>query len=246
VPVSRALAQRIDRLARRAHAFHRFAHHPLCDRYAGELVQLSRRRSVCRGCSCFALAAVSGGAVGLLAPLPRELSSLLGALALAGALLALRAPSAARARDAQGAVSAASAPRGAPAGVRARDARPAAVGAGTESGPAAAEHGPAPARWISRPGKLWTRALPAFALAWSVCSLLRVPSGLDLSLAALLLAGTAWLRAGYRRRGPDRTPCLSCPERALSPCSGFRAIVHAERAFRRRAQQLLDEEACAR
>jgi hypothetical protein len=57
--IPRALARRIDRLARRAHAFHRFAHHPLCDEYAGELVQLRRTR-VCRGCALFAGGLIMG------------------------------------------------------------------------------------------------------------------------------------------------------------------------------------------
>jgi hypothetical protein len=56
-----ALACRIDRLARGAHAFHRFAHHPLCERYAGELIPLGRRARVCRGC----MAALSGCVLGL-------------------------------------------------------------------------------------------------------------------------------------------------------------------------------------
>ncbi len=60
--VPRAVARRIDRLARGAHAFHRFAHHPLCDEYAGELVALGRRARVCRGC----LHALAGGMAGAL------------------------------------------------------------------------------------------------------------------------------------------------------------------------------------
>ena len=49
--IAPALARRIDRLARYAHRWHRHAHHPLCARYAGELVQLGRRTRVCRGCA---------------------------------------------------------------------------------------------------------------------------------------------------------------------------------------------------
>ena len=66
--IPRALARRIDRLARRAHAFHRFAHHPLCDQYGGELVQLGRTR-VCRGCAWFAAGLLVGaGAMVIVQP----------------------------------------------------------------------------------------------------------------------------------------------------------------------------------
>jgi hypothetical protein len=62
------LARRVDRLARRAHRFHRWAHHPLCDRYAADVLRLGRRTRVCRGCT-FALAgALLGLAAGLAAP----------------------------------------------------------------------------------------------------------------------------------------------------------------------------------
>jgi hypothetical protein len=59
-------ARRIDRLARHAHAFHRFAHHPLCQRYAAELIPLGRRTRVCRGCASAAVGALSGATAALL------------------------------------------------------------------------------------------------------------------------------------------------------------------------------------
>jgi hypothetical protein len=68
--VSPSLARRIDRLARRAHAFHRFAHHPLCGRYAGELIALRGRRRICRGCTCTLAAAVVGTSSALVVVLP--------------------------------------------------------------------------------------------------------------------------------------------------------------------------------
>jgi hypothetical protein len=52
----------VDRLARRAHAFHRFAHHPLCERYASELIPLGRKTRLCKGCSYALLGALCGGA----------------------------------------------------------------------------------------------------------------------------------------------------------------------------------------
>jgi hypothetical protein len=62
------LARRIDRLARHAHRFHRYAHHPRCAAYAGEVVPLGRRLRICRGCALASLGAVIGTAAGLLAP----------------------------------------------------------------------------------------------------------------------------------------------------------------------------------
>ncbi len=50
-PLPKGLAKRIDRLALRAHAFHRFAHHPLCDAYRSEVFRIGKRFRLCRGCS---------------------------------------------------------------------------------------------------------------------------------------------------------------------------------------------------
>jgi hypothetical protein len=82
--LSPGTARAIDRLAARAHAFHRFAHHPLCDRYAGELVRLGRRARVCRGCLAVGLGGVAGAGLGS-AQLPG--SALVGLLALAALLV---------------------------------------------------------------------------------------------------------------------------------------------------------------
>jgi hypothetical protein len=89
-------ARVIDSLARRAHAFHRFAHHPLCDRYASELIPLGRRARVCRGCACAALGTLAG-ALGALFTQPSSSTLFVGgALGLAVLLstLALRLPKA--------------------------------------------------------------------------------------------------------------------------------------------------------
>jgi len=59
-PLPRRTVRVIDRLAKGAHAFHRFAHHPLCERYAGELIPLGKRTRICRGCASTALGAVTG------------------------------------------------------------------------------------------------------------------------------------------------------------------------------------------
>lgn len=78
-PLAPALARRIDRLARRAHAFQRFAHHPLCQPYAAEVIRIGGRWRVCRGCAFTAAGALSGGLAGWLLPTPGPLA--LGALA---------------------------------------------------------------------------------------------------------------------------------------------------------------------
>jgi hypothetical protein len=70
-------ARLIDRLARRAHAFHRVAHHPLCQRYAAELIPLGRRTRVCRGCAYAALGTLSG-ATGALFARPSSSTILIG------------------------------------------------------------------------------------------------------------------------------------------------------------------------
>ena len=87
-----ALARRLDRLARHAHRFHRWSHHPLCDAYAGEVVRLGRRTRLCRGCALASIGGATGAAAGFLAP-PLGLAPLLaGPLLLAGwAVLALTA-----------------------------------------------------------------------------------------------------------------------------------------------------------
>jgi len=88
--IPHTLARRLDRLARTAHRFHRFAHHPLCQAYAPELVRLGRRSRLCRGCSLAAGGAAAGALIGWLAPSPRPELLLLGpALLLGWAALAL-------------------------------------------------------------------------------------------------------------------------------------------------------------
>jgi hypothetical protein len=79
-------ARRVDRLARRAHAFHRFAHHPLCASYEGEVIRLGRRTRLCRGCTHAAGGAMLGASTGFaLAPLA---PSPVGTLLVAATLLA--------------------------------------------------------------------------------------------------------------------------------------------------------------
>lgn len=167
----RAVLRRIDRLSRAAHRFHRFAHHPLCAAYEGEVYRLGPRARVCRGCTL----ALVGGAAGLGAGLAARPSLLLGLGALAAGLLLLPL-----------------------------------------------RHGD---KWRSR-------FAPALATGFGAAS-----GVIPLAAAALIVF---MVLRGYRRRGPDRTPCLTCAERSAQPCSGVSPIVRRERAFQRRASALWD------
>jgi hypothetical protein len=181
------LARRLDRLARRAHAFHRFAHHPLCGGYADEVVRLGRRARICRGCALAWSGAALGAAAGLALPwLPTPALALAGAV---GAALALR-------------------------GARPR-------GGATRS-------------------KLASRALPAALVAILPAHALRRPGPATVTLAIVALVLAAAAVAAYRRRGPDRALCASCPERdAPRACSGYAPVVRRERAFARVAARLI-------
>ena len=178
--LSPATARAVDRLARRAHAFHRFAHHPLCDRYAGELIPLGRRGRVCRGCAAVLAGLPLGGAfVWFVRPNLDVLGVLLAVAALFGVLsLRVRLP------------------------------------------------------------KTLGRSLPAAGIGAGFASAFTHPRGLLwLGVLVTVAAGIAL----YRKRQPNRAPCVTCPERlGRAPCSGIRPIVRRERAFRRVAQRLID------
>lgn len=87
--------------------------------------------------------------------------------------------------------------------------------------------------------KLVTRLAPAFLFTVAMtCGAQGFgTSGLIAALAATMIVGG--LRLLYGKRGPDRTPCTTCPERDLQPCSGFRPIVSRERAFQRTIRKLI-------
>jgi len=163
-----ALARRIDRLAWVAHAFHRFAHHPLCDRYAGELVPLGHRLRLCRGCS-LALLGASVGSLGGTALRTVALGPAIWLLPTASLALALLP--------------------------------------------------------LGR-SKLLRRFLPALLLTSAAFHGPALLSLLSVTLVAAMLVI-------YRRKGPNRVPCTTCPQRTLEVCSGFAPIVRRERAFRR-------------
>ncbi|HET6330591.1 MAG TPA: hypothetical protein VFF76_07375 [Holophagaceae bacterium] len=175
-----ALRRRLDRLARRAHAFHRYAHHPLCVEYAGERIQVGRIR-LCRGCALLAVGVGAGLLLGAFLPAHGAVAGVALALAaLAGiCAFALRLP------------------------------------------------------------KMVGRALPGVALAFALVQGLRLgPSGWMLSAASVALFLAAFLL--YRRRGPHRGPCETCPERDRRPaCRGFAPILRRERALQRLGGRLI-------
>jgi hypothetical protein len=88
------LALRIDRLAWRAHVFHRFAHHPLCDVYRSEVLRIGKRFRVCKGCTFLGAGLIAGIAGGAFARLPLwwGVHVLLLGLVLGAASLVLRLP----------------------------------------------------------------------------------------------------------------------------------------------------------
>lgn len=178
-----ALRRRLDRLARRAHAFHRFAHHPLCVEYAGERVQVGRIR-LCRGCTLLGSGLLIGLATGATAPphLATAGSSLVVGVIIGLLSFRLRAP------------------------------------------------------------KTLGRLLPGAALALAAAQGLRLgPLGWALSMATLAAFALAVFL--YRRRGPHRAPCETCPDRDRRPaCRGFAPILRRERALQRLAGRLVAKE----
>jgi len=84
------LARRIDRLSRRAHAFHRFAHHPRGEIYRDEVIRVGKRTRLCKGCSVMAVGFMVGGTAGLATWPPLGWGALALLLALLAGLLSLR------------------------------------------------------------------------------------------------------------------------------------------------------------
>jgi hypothetical protein len=165
--MSKAVAARIDRASRYAHRFHRFAHHPLCNRYSGELISIGHRARLCRGCVLGAFGGALGFALGLCLHL-RAPQAIVIALTALGLLLITS---------------------------------------------------------IVRLPKVGSRLIPA--------ALLGAAASGGIAMAMAIGAASAAMLWAYRQRGPNRSPCLACPERHLSVCSGYTPIVRRERAFRR-------------
>jgi hypothetical protein len=179
---SPAVIRRIDRLARGAHAFHRYAHHPLCVEYSGEVFRIAfgpngRSTRFCRGCTLAGVGAILGGLMGAWTAPPLWAAATAIPLGLAGA-----------------------------------------------------------SRSARRAGKIATRLLPAGSIAFAIGAGLRVWSPGGALLCGVALAAVGLSVARYRRRGPDRSPCIRCPERtAQAPCRGLAPLVRRERAFQRMA-----------
>ena len=90
-----------------------------------------------------------------------------------------------------------------------------------------------------RPSKIVSRFVPAGLFGYAIGTGVLALTVLGFAIAALAIALAGGLRLAYAKRGPDRTPCVTCPERALQPCSGFAPIVSRERAFQRVARKYL-------
>ena len=219
------LARRVDRLARRAHAFHRWAHHPLCSWYAGDVIRLGRRVRVCLGCTLTGAGAITGIALGLAVPaLPGPALLLAGGILLAAVPTVVRAAWAVRAplRQAQG------------------SARPEWMGAASgrvppPPGPLSPSE-PRGARAKTRTRKLLTRLVPSAAAGLLVAQEGHAPSPARLLAAALAALAVAWVTVRYRHRGPDRSACAACPRGPPGvSCPGLRPLASRERAFSRLA-----------
>jgi hypothetical protein len=165
--ISKAVAARIDRASRYAHAFHRFAHHPLCNRYRGEVISIGHRARFCRGCALGAFGGALGFALGVCLHL-RAPQAIVIALTALGLLLITS---------------------------------------------------------VVRLPKFGSRLIPAALLGAAASGGIAMTLAIGAMIVAMLWA--------YRHRGPNRSPCLACPERQLPVCSGYAPIVRRERAFRR-------------
>jgi hypothetical protein len=178
--VNKQLARRLDRLSRAAHRFHRFAHHPLCERYSGEVVRIGKRTRLCRGCAYAVIGGSIGGVLGFAIADPRVAfaSTAIAVIALYVSL-----------------------------------------------------------RW--RRTKIVTRFVPAILLAFAIVAGVTARSPLGLVAAFAAAASAGGLRLAYGKRGADRSPCVTCPERDRQPCTGFVAIVSRERAFQRVAGAMI-------
>jgi hypothetical protein len=84
--------------------------------------------------------------------------------------------------------------------------------------------------------KLLTRFLPTAVAGFPVTQAFLAPSPTRLAAAALATAAVAWVIHRYRRRGPDRSACLACPDGPPGArCPGLAPIARRERAFSRLA-----------
>jgi hypothetical protein len=100
---------------------------------------------------------------------------------------------------------------------------------------------PALASLMWRLPKVASRGGPGAALGLALGAFAAAPGAGTLALAASLGALVLLHVRLYRRRGPDRSPCLDCPERTEAPrCAGFVPLLRRERAFQRAAGRMID------
>jgi len=92
-------------------------------------------------------------------------------------------------------------------------------------------------KWITRAGP--TSLATLLLVAGLGAAVQAEPGDWSGATTAVTVAAMAALGlVGYRRRGPDRTPCLSCPQAPPGPrCDGFREVARRERAFSRLASR---------
>jgi hypothetical protein len=110
----------------------------------------------------------------------------------------------------------------------------------TSTSTSAALHDRDPFHSRRRASKLLTRFLPAASAACLAVLGARAASVAGLTVAAGALALAAGGALAYRRRGPDRSPCVTCPERERPQvCSGLAPLARREKAFSRLAARLL-------
>ncbi len=177
------LARRLDVLAREAHAFHRYAHHPLCGAYGSDVIQVRHRFWICRGCTYVAVGTLSGLALGAAVHMPVG--------AVFGSALVMLFASAYEIDE-------------------------------------------------TRPAKERSRLLPATALGLAVGAGLVAGTlpGLALALGGVGMFG--FMAASYRKKGPDRSPCATCPEANCGDtCSGLKPIVRREQAYQRLSARII-------
>ncbi|MBL0312218.1 MAG: hypothetical protein IPP78_05765 [Holophagaceae bacterium] len=205
------LARRLDRLSLAAHRFHRFAHHPLCAEYEGEVFRFGRKLRICKGCTLAGIGVLAGLAAGGIAPKSTGgyfAGIAFGLVPLLTGAFHLHARREAVVQPAEGS---------------------------SEAMAISAAH-----RLPSKRGKLLTRLTPAAVFAFTFAQGLRTGGVIGYAGATLAVPLTTLIILAYRRRRPQRQPCLACPERfAMHRCRGFREIRSRERAFQRLAGRLI-------
>ncbi len=91
-----------------------------------------------------------------------------------------------------------------------------------------------------RASKVATRFVPACGLMFAFFSVARVCSPASIGIAIAAGACMLGFVGLYKRRGPNRTPCASCPERSgATTCSGLRPIVRREKALMRKTGAMI-------